>query len=91
MPTIDKQWLKEHTVNMTPNSLSDNPWVIWPYYTGRDKGALFAHGGENNGKLLTFFSQGYAWKHIFEVVQPNDIRACTNYRVIQIREYLGEE
>ena len=71
-----------HTTNMTPNAVNRDPWVIHPYYTGRDKGALMHEGG-----IMAFFSQGHAWRHIFTVVQPNDVRACTNYRVIRLSEY----
>ena len=30
---------------------NDDPYIIWPYYTGRDKGPLRVHlaGSEDNG------------------------------------------
>jgi len=62
---------------------NSDPWIIHPFYTGRDKGAL----RNGDGAILGFFSQGHAWKYIFETVQPNDDRACTNYRVIRLSEY----
>jgi len=65
---------------------SDDPYVIWPYYTGRDKGLLMTP--ERNGIVPIFFNEGRAWKYIFDVVQPDDPRACDNYRVLRVSEYM---
>jgi hypothetical protein len=65
-------------------SFASDPFVIHPFYTGRDKGALY-----EGDKLLTFFNEGYAWWWIFNKVQPSDMRACSNYRVIRLSEYLA--
>lgn len=60
-----------------------DPYVIWPYYTGRDKGAV----SDRDGRPLLFMTAGHAWHHIFFVVQPNDDRAKSNYRVVRLSEY----
>ena len=59
---------------------NSDPFVIWPYYTGRDKGALRGEEG-----ILTFFSVGRAWKYISEM--PGDDRKWDNYRVVRLSEY----
>lgn len=75
------------TKSMTPFAHRSDPFIICPYYTGRDKGPLIANGGDDNGAILTFFSEGHAWRHILTVVQPDDERACTNYRVVRLSEW----
>jgi hypothetical protein len=71
---------------------SSDPYVIWPWYTGRDKGALCerldpAEGKGTHGDLLLFYGPGHAWHHIFTHVQPNDSRARDNFRVVKLSEY----
>jgi hypothetical protein len=61
-----------------------DPYIIWPYYIGRDKGP---HVNER-GIIPAFRSPGFAWKYIFDVVQPDDMRACENYKVLRISEYM---
>lgn len=67
--------------------LTDRPpercFVVWPYYTGRDKGCL--HDGRGNP--LLFAHAGHAWWYVFTVAQPNDLRAKDNYRVVTLGEY----
>lgn len=72
--------------NMNPGCSNDDPWVIHPSYTGRDKGAIMI-----DQEIATFYSQGHAWKYIFQHLQPEDDRACTNYRVLRLSEYRGDE
>lgn len=67
-------------------SFTSNPYVIHPYFTGRDKGAV--HGGD--GWPLLFSNEGRAWMHVFSSVQPNDSRAADNYRVIPYKQYIAE-
>lgn len=65
-----------------------DPFVIWPYYTGRDKGVL-RHRGEDGitRGILTFFNEGQAWKYISEM--PGDDRRWDNYRVVRLSEYVA--
>jgi hypothetical protein len=63
----------------------EDPFVIQPYYTGRDKGPITTKDETGYG-VLTFFNEGRAWKYIFDHLQPNDERACDNYRVIRASE-----
>jgi len=72
------------------NASSQDPFVICPYYTGRDKGPII---GERKGErgILTFFNEGRAWAYIFAVVQPDDVRACDNYRVIKVSQFEAEQ
>jgi hypothetical protein len=69
--------------------LTQRPYVIHPYYTGRDKGAI-SDPATTTGEPLLFFSQGEAWWYIFHTLQPNDVRAKSNYRVITLAEYNGD-
>ena len=86
MPSSTKDLFDKETMIRIPRlSFRDDPFVIHPYYTGRDKGALY----NEDHKLMTFYNEGHAWRHIFTVVQPDDIRACDNYRVIRLSEYLA--
>ena len=54
---------------------SQNPILIHPYYTGRDKGPI----SHKDGTPMMFFNEGHAWNYIFTVLQPNDLRAMDNY------------
>lgn len=65
---------------------TDNPFVIHPYYTGRDKGCV----SHKDGTPMLFYTEGDAWWYIFNTHQPHDPRAKHNYRVITLREYQGE-
>ena len=66
-----------------------DPFIIRPYYTGRDKGPVVTKDEEGHG-ILTFFNEGRAWKYIFEVCQPNDERAADNYFVQRVSEFEKE-
>lgn len=57
-------------------------YIIWPYYTGRDKGPVRDRNVEGM-PVMTFRTEGEAWHHIFFVLQPNDDRAKYNYRVVK--------
>lgn len=69
-------------------------FVIHPYYTGRDKGAVMVSNPEYPGEgqashlgICLFDTEEDAWNYIFTVVQPNDERAKRNYYVETYREY----
>jgi hypothetical protein len=57
-------------------------FVIHPYYTGRDKGAL-----GNGPDLILFDTEEEAWEYIFTQVQPNDPRAKHNYAIRTLKDY----
>jgi hypothetical protein len=63
---------------------NSDPYLIWPRYTGRDKGPRH----DERGQVYVFFSAGRAWAWIIEKYGFHNYNVLDSIRVLRVSEYM---